>query len=507
MIGFENIPGSGLVAPLISFEVTSGGQFESNARHLIIGHANAGAAIATNEPIVVTSREEIRNMAGVGSMLDRMGSTAFRNAPVQETWIMAVPATGTAGEWTLTVANPQPGQGFMLVGGIPVSVDIVSGDTAADVAANLAVAINAAYNDITGETPEVTAAANAAVVTCTARHAGQIFIDYDFYIPELVARYTKNAFTGVITKANSVTPTGVPDLSTGLAALGDEPFDFVTSPFSDTANLARYDATFGDVSGRFSYARQSYGHVLTVATDTISALTTTGLGRNSRHETIVPRFSAAGNAEPAWAWAAAAMSSVITQASDGVTAGAAANQTGIVMQGITAPRSRALHPAYPTRNTLNRSGISTWSVTGDGKVAIDKLITTYQRDPLGQVDTTFRDIQWYYPTIYFLRLARQMFAIEHGRHVIADANPGGLLKVSTTRTIAGTLVRAYEKCGLQGLMENPELFAKRLVVRRNADNPNRVDVFAPLDRSNPLDVIASNARLYSQINEANVAAA
>ncbi len=40
--------------------------------------------------------------------------------------------------------------------------------------------------------------------------------------------------------------------------------------------------------------------------------------------------------------------------------------------------------------------------------------------------------------------------------------------------------------------------AKRLRVERNADNPNRVDIYAPLDTVNPLDIIATNAVIYSQ---------
>jgi hypothetical protein len=35
-------------------------------------------------------------------------------------------------------------------------------------------------------------------------------------------------------------------------------------------------------------------------------------------------------------------------------------------------------------------------------------------------------------------------------------------------------------------------------VQINAGNPNRVDAFVPLDRVNPLDIIAANATVYQQ---------
>ena len=84
----------------------------------------------------------------------------------------------------------------------------------------------------------------------------------------------------------------------------------------------------------------------------------------------------------------------------------------------------------------------------------------------------------------------------------ADDNPGNVQAVSTPRDIAATFVHAYQEMVQTGVLENLDLATKRLRVERNRDNPNRVDIYAPLDTVNPLDVIATNAVIYSQFRAA-----
>ncbi|MEP9397945.1 hypothetical protein [Mesorhizobium sp. KR2-14] len=52
------------------------------------------------------------------------------------------------------------------------------------------------------------------------------------------------------------------------------------------------------------------------------------------------------------------------------------------------------------------------------------------------------------------------------------------------------------------MLENAVRAAELIEVKRNADNPNRVDIYAPIDVVNPLDVIAANAVIYSQFSPA-----
>lgn len=499
-IAFENIPGSGLVAPLFAFEVTSGGQFENDSKLVLFGHKTSSGTMADNVKTACSSHREAQQLAGV-SMLSDMYRIARLNAPTQEILICAVPESGVAAEWTLTVASvpANGGAGVIEIHGEAVQVDAVAGDSATTVATALKDAINAYYNELSEASLMITAASAAGVVTVTARHKGALSADLDFYVPVEVSG---NIFAGTnIVIASTEAGSGDPTTASALAALGDDNADMVISPWGDVANLNRYETTMSDVSGRGSYLRQVYGHVHTVTTGNTAARHTLGAGRNDRHCSIVERVASSGDYNSAWAWATASVAAVMHKLFDGVLGGASVNHTGVRLQGIRAPRTKSVLPDYAARNASLKTGLSTWMVRDDGSVVIDKLITTYQQNPLAQPDTTFRDIQWVGQMTFSLRQFRADLSYEHGQKAIADSNPGNLGAISTTKDIKATMISSAERLARGGVLENVSKFVLDLVVERNAGNPNRVDVMAPLDRVNPLDIIAANARLYAQYRD------
>ena len=495
-VAFDYIPGNGLVAPLTAFELVSGGQYTSQSRLLLLGHKISAGSMAEAVPMYCASLEEADQLAGPGSMLREMYRIARRNAPVQEIWLLAAAATGVAGIWTLTVGTPPAagGVGVLSIAGETVQVTIGAGDDDEAVAAAIAAAVNGFFDRLTGAMLPVTATASGEVATLTARNAGVVYNDLDIVVPTTVAG---NAFVGLVTIAHPTAGSGSPDLSAALAGLGDEPFDWIASPFSDTTNLDRYKTLLSDVGGRWSYDRQLYGHVFTAALGTTSELTTIGLARNDRHVSILGRIAASGDPNPSWLWVAGVLARVVPWLSDGSNGNASRNQTGLTVEGLRTPRDRSKWPNYATRNTFLKSGLSTWLQTIDGGVAIDKLVTGYRTNSLGQPDETFRDIQWVGQLTYGLRYLRAVLSYEHGNKAIADSNPGGDDAISTVADIEATLIHAYR--ARPGICENAELFAEPLVVERNRESPNRVDISMRIDRVNPLDVFAAQARLYSQL--------
>jgi len=496
-IGFNNIPGSGLVAPLFAFEVNSAGWHDSVSRLILVGHKTSAGSLADNTPSVVTSLSEADALAGPGSMLREMYRISARNAPAQEIWMVPVPETGTAPTWTLTVGTPPTagGLGVIDISGERLSVTIAPGDAAADVATALAAAINGYFDDLTGAMLTVTAAAAAEVVTVTSRHKGAIMAEEDFFVPTNISG-NWFATSGALTVATGTAGAGTPSLAAALAALGDDPADMIVSPWADTTSLDAYQTALSDVSGRWSWMRQSYGHATCCNTGNTAAQTTLGLGRNDRHATTIPRLP--GTPHAPWLWAAGFAARVIPWLSDTVTGNVSRNQTGLVVEGLAPPRDRSTWWGYSARNTLNKSGISSWKVTADGKVAIDKLVTMYRLGPSGQPDSTFRDIQALFQVSGGLSYIRTVLADEQGQKALADDNPGNLAAITTPKDIKGSFIHAYEALVLRGVFENVPEFVQRLDVRRNAQNPNRIDVFAPLDRVNPLDVLAANATIYQQ---------
>lgn len=500
-ITFENIPGSGLKAPGFFFELTSGGQFQSSSRILLIGHKLTDGTMAANVPISAGSETDAFSLAGKGSMLADMFRVARKNMPTETIHLLAVAETGTKRARTITVASVPAagGTGVIEIAGEPVSVTIAPGDSTATVATNLSAAINAYYNSLSNTYLPVVATVATSVVTVTARHAGTVAGDTDINVP--LTSFTNAFGSTALTIVETVASSGTPDLSTALAALGDDPYDFIISPFGDTTNLDRYQTFLSDIGGRWSYSRMVYGHVITVATDTVSGLISLGLGRNDRHTTIIGRPSAAGDYHPAWVWAADLGASSAAWLIDAETGNCSRNQTGKRTAVLRSPRDRSKAPNYASRNELLKAGISTWLPTTDGVVAIDKLVTGYRLNPLNQPDETFSDIQAMAQAMHMLRYHAAQISYEHGQKAIADANPGQLGAIVTPIDIENTFIQSAFELERRGIQENAAQFARDIVVTRSTDTPNRVNVFAPIDRVNPLDIMATNAKLYSQYRQ------
>jgi len=78
-------------------------------------------------------------------------------------------------------------------------------------------------------------------------------------------------------------------------------FDFIVSPYSDTASLNALKKLLNDKTGRWSYASQIYGHVFAAQRGTLATLATAGNARNNQHESIMGVYD---SPSPAWVWAA-----------------------------------------------------------------------------------------------------------------------------------------------------------------------------------------------------------
>jgi len=494
----SNIPAN-LTAPILAFDVTSGGQFENESRVILIGHGLSAAALAAGAVAICSSAMDARILAGAGSMLEGMFLAARRNAPAQEIWIGNVADTGTAEVRTITCSAPAAsgGQGILAIAGRTMAIEIPAGATAADVAASLVAAINGYYDRLSRRSMPYTAAIDgedATIVRVTARHKGSYAAAHDFHIP---VSDGNNAFTGKLAFATATAGAGVPDISNVLAAMGDDPFETMISAFGDSDNLTKASSFLNNISGRWSYAQQLYGHYFYPKTGTSSDLTTAGLARDDWHLTLVPRFSSGGNAEPDYEFIAGAIGRIAPWLGGGSNGDVSRNQTGLVIDGVSAPRDRAYWPEYATRDAFLKNGVSTWSVSRSGEVQIDKIITQ-QQTTNGAPDTTFRDIQRPYQLMYALKKFRANLAAEHSNKAIANDNPDNLDALTTVKDIKATLVHSYLE--MSGVLENANAAIEAMVVVRDTENPNRVNIHLPLDFVNPLDIFAGLAVANSQIN-------
>lgn len=486
-----------IVAPIFAFDVQSAGQFENESRLLLLGFVTEDAVagrLLPGEVKACPSEIEARTLLGAGSMLESMYLIAKRNAPAQEIWVGAVDDSGTAEVRTITVGvvPAAGGQGVIEIAGERVVIDIAAGASSATVAASLSAAINGYYNRFTRMSLPFTAGAASAVVTITARHKGIYATGIDINVPLVDGG---NVFTGILTFATTVAGAGTPNVANVLAALGDDEFDMIACPFSDATNLGLLQGLLSENSGRWAFNKQIYGHAFVLKTETQSNLVSYSTAIDNWHVTTIPRFASGGFAQPDYLWVAAFVARIAPWFGGGANGDVSRNQTGLVVEGISAPRLRAYWMDYAARDVFLKNGLSTWSVNRNGDVQIDKIITHAQTTH-GAPDTTFRDIQKIAQMIYALRRFRAALAYEHSTKAISDDNPSNLDAITTVKDIRDTLYHTYQ--AMPGVLENAAWALENMSVVRDADNPNRVNVVLPLDMVNPLDIFAGLAKIYSQ---------
>lgn len=97
-----------------------------------------------------------------------------------------------------------------------------------------------------------------------------------------------------------------------------------------------------------------------------------------------------------------------------------------------------------------------------------------------------------YTSAYILRYLRSIITSKYGRHKLA--NDGTRFSdgqaIVTPNVIRAELITAYEALEFQGLVEDVEAFKANLIVERNANDRNRIDVLFTPDYVNQLNIFA-----------------
>ncbi|WP_295379551.1 phage tail sheath subtilisin-like domain-containing protein [uncultured Pseudacidovorax sp.] len=490
-VSFNNIP-SNVLVPLFYAEVDSSqaGYFAQQQRTLLIGHKLAGGSAADNVPVLVGTTDQAKALFGVGAMLTRMHEMSRLSDPFGEVWCLPVPApAGAAAAGTITYTGPATAAGTiaLYVGAQRVQIGVGNGDTAATIATAVAAAVNA------DSTLPVTAAAAAGVVTLTARHIGLLGND-------IRLQHNLQGLAG-----GEVLPSGVgaafvamaggsgsPTLTTAIANMGDEEFDFIISPFSDSTSLDAYKLLMNDSAGRWAWNRQIYGHLYTAMRGAFSTLQAAGVLRNDQHATI----AAVEPQVPSTIWEYAASYGARNAAYIKADP-ARPTQTGELAGVSAAPAvSRFIQTE---RQTLLSSGIAT-SYTVSGVVRVDRAVTTYQKNLWGQTDRSYLDSETLHTLAYVLRRLRSRITTKYPRHKLADDGTryGAGQAIVTPSVIRGEIAAEYAELEELGIVENAEAFAKNLVVERSPTDPNRVNVLYPPDLINQLRVFAVLAQFRLQ---------
>ena len=508
-VAFNNMPGV-IRAPLFYAEVNAGvSPYQGISRTILVGRMLASGTAKPGKLIDIGSSDP-NGLFGPGSMLADMGLFArtFNSTGAVLALPIVDPVGGAAGAGSFTIAGPatSPGTLTRYVAGERYDTPVATSDTATTIAANVAAVINAGYVKYNRQMlPPVIATAASGIVTLTARQTG---IECTMIRLEAGLDGDETDPAGVsVTIAPMAGGSGIVDIAAALATMGAEPGDWYASPYNQVQQLNAARDFFADSgSGRWSPTVGLDGHYITAIDGNLSAVTAIGSIRNDRHATILATNQ---YSHPIWSLVAALTGIVGLSKDLGRSLSEAIEiarplQT-LTLQGLRGPADPTLRWALADRESLYRNGLSALTFAPDGTPQIDRVLTTYQRNAYSVPDITFLGIETMAISAYAKRYIKQVVTQTYPRCVLRDDNPNNLQGVVTPNQAKATMIHAYTQLSnIAGVVENPTLFAKYLIVERSSD-PNRLNAYLPIDVANQLVVFAANLTIFPQFDEATIA--
>lgn len=483
-VSFNNIP-SNIRVPLFYAEMDNSMANSAGAdlKTLLIGQMTSDGEAVAGKPVLVTGDSMGKALFGRGSVLAQLNSAYRTNDTYGEVWaIPLADAEGSAkasGTFTISGEATATGTVFAYIGDALVTTNVAIGDDASTIATNVAASINAKLD------LPVTAAAEGGVVTLNAKNGGVLGNDIMLSVNRqgyaAGEQNPEGVGIAVVTMAGG---TGTPDLSVAVDAMGDEEYDFIAMPYADINSLDTFKTVMNDISGRWSPTSQIYGHVYSVKRDTVANLQSFGSGRNDQHATVI-------GVEPAVASEAIkVLGAYVARCAKSILNDPARPLQTLELIGITAaPEGERF--TLNEKQTLLTSGIATTYVAG-GYMRIERAITTYQKNAFGDNDNSYLDSETLHTLAYIIRQLKTCITSKYNRHKLANDGTryGSGQAVVTPSVIRGELIAQYAKLEAKAIVEDAKSFADNLIVERNADDPNRLDVLLPPDLVNGLRIFA-----------------
>lgn len=492
MVTFNQIPGS-LRTPLFFLEVDPTAAASPSSEvgpALLIGNKLAAGTAAALALVQVQSASQAKTLFGEGSVLFDMVEAYRRNDASSELWVVPFDdGAGIAAEFELTILGTATAAGviYLYVSGRLIAVDILSGDDPTAIATAIAAAVTAASD------MPVTAAFVLGVVTFTTKHSAVFVNDLDIRVNYLGTAGGETLPAGVTSAIVAQTATGTlnPDISGLAAAIGDALFDKIGMPYTDATAFTEIGALLDQVTGRWAWNRQIYGHAFTAAVGSVAALGTLA-DINDEHITIVGLDSM-----PSAPWQVTG--AVIGRAGQSLDNDPARPLQTLDLIGILAPE-RSAKFTQGQRNTLLFDGVATMFSNADGIVRIERLITTFQTDAFANASDAYLDIMTLFTLMRFNRRLGSMVTNRWPRYKLADDDTpiSEGQTIVTPNIIKGGLIAEYSAMVDLGWVENEALFAASLTVVRSQGDPNRVDVLVEPDLINQLRVFAVQNRFRLQ---------
>lgn len=344
--------------------------------NLIVAQKLAAGTLVPGQIVEIVRPEQAIALFGRGSIGAKMVAAFRRANKTQKLSVMALADAGGAvkatGTFTFTGAVSSSVVLRFLIGNIQVRFTALSTDNVTALATKLAAAINA-NADL-----EVTAASAAGVVTCTARHGGEVGNDIDIRVDTKTQPLPQGLTCAVVAMTGG---TGNPVLQTALDVVANSWFTDVSFPWNDATNMA---AAAGWLAERYVATSKLDAHGYVAKRGTYGQAGTFGALTNC------PQLSAfALNRSPSSSWEIAATAHALCAFH--LTNDPARQLKSLALPGIAAP-DIADQFIDTEKDLLLRQGISTFDHLDDGTTVISRVITTYKQSNLGVADRAWLDI-------------------------------------------------------------------------------------------------------------------
>lgn len=478
--------------PLVYIEIDNSqalsGNIAQDQNVLLFGQmittgADAGTATPNTVVEIPVSESAIDSLFGQGSLM-ALAAKRYRKAnSYTRTFAIASAdlSAGAAATGSFIFGGPatQAGTVYLLIAGQSVQVGVIAADTAASIATKAVAAINGNKN------LPVTAAVDGtdtARVNVTAKWKGltgnDIDLRYNYYAGEQLPPGVTMTFTGMATGS------GAPDMAAMIAAMPDEWYNHIMTPFNDTASL---NTLRDELLTRWGPLKMSEAIAYTAFRGTYGETITFGEARN---DFLLSCMGTSKSPSPSWEFAA----SYCGVASYQLAIDQARPLQTLALPGILAP-AKADRFAFDERNNLLKSGIATYQVQPGDVVAIEREVSMYQKNAFGDPDPSYLDITTP-ATLGKMRYdIKVMVTNRFPRHKLADDNVLAQIDpaqpVVTPKLMEQAILEVALDWVTAGLMENFDLFKETLSVYRDTADRNRLNCVCHPDVVNQLRVFAA----------------
>jgi phage tail sheath gpL-like len=515
-VSFNSIPANWKM-PLYWVEVdpSMAGYPRSRLTSLLIGTKLASGSALPDVPIPVPSQADARALFGYGSMLDNMVEAFTKNNFAQELWVVPIaePASGVpaTGQMTFTVPASSAGTLPVYISGRRVQVFVEAGEAVGLVATKVCAAIN---KDLSMPVIATQASSDAPAVILTAKWKGVTGNDIDVRLAYGGLLAAEQVPIGLgVTLAPAPPPgatgtklaggTGSPNIQQALTNLGDEVYEYVATGYTDSTSLALLETEygFGDL-GRWGWLRQLYGHVFGAvrgagASDQWGYTELIQYGPSNNSGVLSLMLVEKHSPTPVWNWAAAYAAKAARAL---LNDPARPLQTLELETCLPAPKHQRFDKAQC--NNLASVGLATQSTNANNIPAIMRESTTYQKNLYGQLDDAYELVPTLATLAALFRSQRHAITSKYPRHKLADDGTrfGAGQAIVTPKIIKAELIAQYRFDEFLGRVENAQAFKQNLIVERDPNDPNRVNVLYPPDLINQLRIFAVLAQFRLQYN-------